>query len=57
MAIPYPYNFIESSSPKCRLKIENEEQFEKHYRAMSVKIVTWVCVLLCFKIYHTQLYY
>ena len=26
------------------LKIENEEQFEKHYRAMSLKIVSWVYV-------------
>ena len=26
------------------LQKENEEQFEKHYRAISVKIVTWVCV-------------
>ena len=24
--------------------MENEEQFERHYRAMSVKIVTWVYV-------------
>ena len=41
---PFPYNFLESSSSKCRFKIENEEQFEKHYRAMSVKIVTWAYV-------------
>ena len=39
-----PYDFLESTTSKCRSNIENEEQFEKHYRAMSVKIVTWAYV-------------
>ena len=45
MPIRNSSNFLESLSWwKCRLKIEIEEQFEKHCRATSVKIVKWAYV-------------